>query len=73
MERNLVREVAHVEKFLSLRKGRLHNNKRLPFTKDQQSTAENSKYLRYSVCSAIALNSQIRYKSEKCQVGSSVT
>ena len=35
--------------------------------------AENSKYLIYSLCSACGLNSQKCYKSEKCQVGPSVT
>jgi len=73
MEGNFVGEAAQVEKLLSLRQERLHNKNRLPFTKDQPSMAENSKYLIYSVCSACGLNSQKCYKSEKCQVGSSVT
>jgi hypothetical protein len=62
-----------VQELLSLRQERLHNKNRLPFTKDQPSMAENSKYLIYCVCSACGLNSQKCYKSEKCQVGPSVT
>jgi len=73
VERNFAREAAQVEKLLSLRKGRLHNKNKLPLTKDQPSMAENSKYLIYSVCSASGLNSQKFYRSEKCQVGLSIT
>jgi len=70
MDRNFVGEAAQVEELLSLRQERLHDKNRFPFTNDQPSMAENSKYLIYS---AYGLNSQKCHMSEKCQVGPSVT